>query len=236
MTALPRHVAIIMDGNGRWAEERGLPRLCGHQRGAEAVRRTVRAVRELGIGALTLYAFSTQNWGRPASEVAHLMSLLRTFLIKERDELVGNGIRLITIGEPALLPEPVRMALDELRDATATNTDMILCLALSYGGREDILAAARALAVAARRGDIDPAAISEVDFAAALSTHALPPPDLVIRTSGEQRLSNFLLWETAYAELCFSPKLWPDFARADLEAALASFAGRDRRFGLLRSG
>ncbi|HEX3757629.1 MAG TPA: polyprenyl diphosphate synthase [Kofleriaceae bacterium] len=231
MSARPRHVGIIMDGNGRWATRLRLPRAEGHRAGAEAVRRTVRAARELEIPALTLYAFSEQNWGRPSEEVTGLMGLLATFLRGEVDELAARGVRLVTVGDRARLPEPVRERLAEAKRQTAAGRRLLLCLALSYGSREAIVAAARTLARAAAAG-ADPAAIDEAAFAAALDSHLLPPLDLVVRTSGEQRLSNFLLWEAAYAELHFTEVLWPDFARADLEAALAAFARRRRRFGL----
>jgi undecaprenyl diphosphate synthase len=230
---LPRHVAIIMDGNGRWAAERGLPRAEGHRRGAEAVRRVVRAARELGLPALTLYAFSAQNWGRPRGEVAHLMRLLAAFVADERAELLARGIRLVTIGDLGSLPRFVRAPLAALEVASAGNRAMTLCLALSYGAREALTAAARALATEAAAGRLRPGDVTEQALAARLGTGALPPLDLLIRTSGEQRLSNFLLWEAAYAELCFTPVLWPDFDRATFEAALASYAGRERRFGLL---
>jgi undecaprenyl diphosphate synthase len=232
VTALPGHVAIIMDGNGRWAEERGLPRAEGHRRGADAVRRVVRAARELGLPALTLYAFSAQNWARPRAEVAHLMRLLASFVAGERDELLARGIRVVTIGELARLPRFARAPLAALEVASAGNRQMTLCLALSYGGREALTAAARALVAEAAAGRLRPEAVTERAFGARLSTSALPPLDLLIRTSGEQRLSNFLLWEAAYAELYFTPVLWPDFGRGTLETALAAYAARQRRFGL----
>jgi undecaprenyl diphosphate synthase len=228
---LPRHVAIIMDGNGRWAVARGGTRADGHRLGAEAVRRTVRAARELGIPCLTLYAFSQQNWRRPASEVADLMRLLRQFVLEERKELTAHGIRLVTIGDAARLPVFVRAPLAALTEATRANRGMTLCLALSYGGRESIVQAARRLARAAAAGRLRPEAIGEAELAGALETRALPPPDLIIRTSGEQRLSNFLLWEAAYAELHFTDVMWPDFGREDLMAALAAYGRRQRRFG-----
>jgi undecaprenyl diphosphate synthase len=233
MNRLPQHVAIIMDGNGRWAERRGLARGAGHRAGAEAVRRVVRGARELGIPALTLYAFSAQNWQRPPAEVGELMRLLRTFLVDECAELVARGIRLTTIGDQARLPRLVRAALAVVKQRTRRNRAMTLCLALSYGAREAIIAAARALAVAAARAGLPPGAIDDASFAGALDTRDLPPLDLLIRTSGERRLSNFLLWEAAYAELHFTDVLWPDFTRADLDAALADFAARQRRFGRL---
>jgi undecaprenyl diphosphate synthase len=231
MNSLPQHVAIIMDGNGRWAERRGLPRGEGHRAGAEAVRRVVRGAREIGIPVLTLYAFSAQNWGRPSAEVGQLMRLLRAFLLDECAELVARGIRLTTIGDEARLPRLVRGALAAVKQRTRRSRAMTLCLALSYGGREAIIAAARALAAAAARAGAPPGTIDEASFAAALDTRELPPLDLLIRTSGERRLSNFLLWESAYAELHFTDVMWPDFARADLDAALADFSSRQRRFG-----
>ncbi len=222
-----------MDGNGRWASARGLGRSEGHRAGAEAVRRTVRAARELGLGALTLYAFSEQNWGRPAPEVSRLMELLATFLRDELCELGARGIRLLAIGDETHLPAAVRDALAAAKHTTAGNQELRLCLALSYGGREAIVRAARKLARDAVRG-LPPDAIDEAAFGGALDSHELPPLDLVVRTSGEQRLSNFLLWEAAYAELHFTDVPWPDFGRAELEAALAAFARRNRRFGLAR--
>jgi undecaprenyl diphosphate synthase len=231
MTRLPQHVAIIMDGNGRWAERRGLARGAGHRAGAEAVRRVVRGAREIGVPTLTLYAFSAQNWQRPPAEVGELMRLLRTFLLDECAELVARGIRLTTIGDEARLPRLVRAALAVVKQRTRRNRAMTLCLALSYGGREAIIAAARTLAGAAARAGLPPDAIDEASFTAALDTRDLPPLDLLIRTSGERRLSNFLLWESAYTELHFTDVMWPDFTRADLDAALADFTARQRRFG-----
>ena len=233
MDPLPDHVAIIMDGNGRWAAARGGSRPDGHRQGAEAVRRTVRAARELGIRHLTLYAFSAQNWERPAAEVAGLMRLLVRFVHEERAELAARGIRLTAIGDLERLPAFVRGPLSALIEATRANRGMTLCLALSYGARESLVRAAQRLAQAAVAGRLRPESISESDVARALDTRALPPPDLVIRTSGEQRLSNFLLWEAAYAELYFTDVMWPDFGREELEAALAAFARRQRRFGRL---
>jgi len=230
---LPDHVAIIMDGNGRWAAAHGGARPDGHREGAEAVRRTVRAARELGIRHLTLYAFSAQNWERPAAEVAGLMRLLVRFVHEERAELAARGIRLTAIGDLERLPAFVRGPLSALIEATRANRGMTLCLALSYGARESLVRAAQRLAQAAVAGRLRPESISESDVARALDTRALPPPDLVIRTSGEQRLSNFLLWEAAYAELYFTDVMWPDFGREELEAALAAFARRQRRFGRL---
>jgi undecaprenyl diphosphate synthase len=233
-TRLPRHVAIIMDGNGRWAQRRGLPRVDGHRRGAKSVKEVVRAAREVGLRALTLYAFSSQNWDRPPDEVATLMQLLRDYVIEERSEIMENGIRLIAIGEVERLPDFVRGPLEELMHDSAGNRAMTLCLALSYGGRESIIEAARALCELAARGTMQPKELTEARFSAALQTGGLPQLDLLIRTSGEERLSNFLLWEAAYAELYFTDTFWPDFGRDHLLQALESFDGRERRFGLTR--
>jgi undecaprenyl diphosphate synthase len=232
LAPFPNHVAIVMDGNGRWATERGLSRGEGHRSGAEAVRRVVRAARELGVPALTLYAFSAQNWGRPEAEVGHLMGLLRTFVLRESAELMDHDIRVVTIGERQRLPPFVRAPLAVLEATSAGNRGMTLCLALSYGSREAITAAARALAADAASGRLRPDDVTEQLLSARLDTNRLPPLDLLIRASGERRLSNFLLWEAAYAELHFTPVLWPDFDKEDLEAALADYAGRQRRFGL----
>jgi undecaprenyl diphosphate synthase len=236
MTAPPRHVAIIMDGNGRWANGRGLPRGDGHLQGAEAVRRIVRAAREVGLGALTLYAFSAQNWERPQPEVDHLMRLLRRFAVEDGSEILARGIRLLAIGETRRLPAFARAPLAALQAASSGNQAMTLCLALSYGGREALAAAARALAVEAASGRLRPEDVDVPALAARLATSALPPVDLLIRTSGEQRLSNFLLWECAYAELYFTPTLWPDFDRLDLDAALQAYSRRERRFGGVARG
>jgi undecaprenyl diphosphate synthase len=231
-TRLPRHVGIIMDGNGRWARARGLPREEGHEKGADSVRTVVRAARRIGIPALTLFAFSSQNWDRPPEEVFHLMELLRRYLVQERAEILDNGIRLVTVGEPERLPAIVRAPLVELMAASAKNGDMVLCLALSYGGREMITKAARELCRLAAAGRLDPDDVDQDVLEAHLdSARLLPPLDLLIRTSGEHRISNFFLWETAYAELYFTEKLWPEFGREDLMAALVDFAGRERRFG-----
>ncbi|KYF58443.1 isoprenyl transferase, partial [Sorangium cellulosum] len=208
---LPRHVGIIMDGNGRWAELRGEPREAGHKAGSAAVRRIVRVCRRLGVEALTLYAFSEQNWARPRNEVDALMGLLREFLMSERGEIIENDIRLVAIGDISRLPEVVREVLDPLRKASATNTKMTLALALSYGAREEIAAAARELAMDAVAGRLDPEAIDGALLAARLPSLSVGEPDLIIRTGGEQRLSNFLLYGAAYAELSFTDRLWPDF-------------------------
>jgi undecaprenyl diphosphate synthase len=229
---LPRHVGIIMDGNGRWAERRGLPRIEGHRLGADSVRDVTRAARELGIEALTLYAFSSQNWQRPVDEVAGLMQLLRDYLVGERSEILDNAIRLEAIGDIERLPGLVREPLDELRAASAANHGMTLTLALSYGGRESIARAVRAVVRDAVAGALSPDEVDVERFASYLPTTRLPPVDLLIRSSGEQRISNFMLWEIAYAELVFIDVLWPEFRRAQLYACLEQYAARERRFGL----
>jgi undecaprenyl diphosphate synthase len=225
---LPRHVAVIMDGNGRWAKRRALPRIEGHRKGADSVRDVVRASRQLGLEALTLYAFSSQNWQRPPDEVKALMELLRDYLVEERAEIMDNGIRLISIGDIDRLPALVRQPLDALTKESAGNRDMVLCLALSYGGREAIVDACRAAMLAG----IPPEKLDPDKLAAFMPTRMLPPLDLLIRTSGEHRISNFLLWESAYAELYFTPTLWPDFRRQHLFQALEDYGARERRFGL----
>ncbi|MEQ1494428.1 MAG: polyprenyl diphosphate synthase [Novosphingobium sp.] len=222
-TSGARHVAIIMDGNGRWAKKRHLPRAVGHQRGVEAVRTLVRAVRELGLDALTLYAFSTENWRRPEDEIAALMGLLRRYIVADIDEFVANNIRLKVIGDYRALPDDVVTLIDDALAKTAGNTGTWLVIALNYGSQNEI---ARAASAAAAKGAITPASIE-----AELDTAGLPPLDLLIRTSGEVRLSNFLLWQAAYAELVFTDVLWPDFAPEHLAEALAEFAGRERRYG-----
>lgn len=230
-TNLPRHVAIIMDGNGRWAKTRGLARSEGHRRGAVSVREVVRQARETGIKVLTLYAFSAQNWSRPHEEIAVLMQLLRDYLIDERPEIMDNGIRLVAIGSVDKLPEFVQAPLNDLVRDSAHNKDMTLCLALSYGGRESIVAAARALCERVKRGELSPEDVSEERFQSAMQTGRFPQLDLLIRTSGEERLSNFLLWESAYTELYFTDTFWPDFGRPEFLRAIDSYAGRERRFG-----
>ena len=234
--ALPSHIAMIMDGNGRWAAARGLPRLEGHRVGADSVRTVTRACRRWGIRYLTLYAFSAQNWGRPTEEVDGLMELLARFIESEREELLETGVRLVTMGDLSRLPAEVRAPLVRLIVDTKDNRTLTLCLALSYGGREEILSAARKVAEKAARGDLDPAALDAESFRAFLDRPDVPDPDLVIRTSGEMRLSNFLLWQIAYAELWVTPTLWPDFGEPELLEALQDFAGRDRRFGRLDEG
>jgi undecaprenyl diphosphate synthase len=229
---LPRHIAIVMDGNGRWAQRHSRARVEGHRKGADAVRDIVRAARETGIRALTLYAFSAQNWERPLDEVRTLMELLRDYVVQERAEIMDNGIRLTTIGDVERLPGFVLEPLEALRAESAGNGGMTLCLALSYGARESIVEAARRIAAGVRAGALEPGDVTAERFAAALSTRELPPLDLLIRTSGEQRLSNFLLWEAAYAELYFTDTLWPDFDRRELTEAIRAYQGRERRFGL----
>ncbi|MBU1069267.1 di-trans,poly-cis-decaprenylcistransferase [Myxococcota bacterium] len=230
--ALPRHVAIIMDGNGRWAKGRGLPRLAGHEAGARAVKLITTHARKLGLKALTLYAFSQQNWGRPAPEVEGLMKLLGHYITAERAEILDNDIRFSTIGDLSKLPRNLQDAIAELKQASAGNRGMDFCIALSYGGREELLRAAQAMAAACVAGDLTPDAIDEAEVNKHLYTSHLPPLDLLIRTSGELRISNFMLWQCAYAELVFTPVCWPDFAEGDLDDAIARFCGRERRFGL----
>ena len=229
---LPGHVGIIMDGNGRWAQVRGQSRSTGHKEGAAAVRRTVRAARRLGLRALTLYAFSEQNWARPEDEVDALMQLLREFLLTERDEILDNGIRLNAVGNLGRLPALVRAVLDPLRKDSEANGQMTLTLALSYGGREEIAAAARELAKAVAAGRIKLEDVTPDALHAHMPSLTVGDPDLVIRTGGERRISNFLLYGLAYAELHFADVLWPDFGADDLYAAVASYQTRERRFGL----
>jgi undecaprenyl diphosphate synthase len=228
---VPRHVAIIMDGNGRWAKKRFLPRIAGHRKGIEAVRGTVRAAGDLGIEVLTLYAFSTENWRRPDEEVADLMGLLRHFIKNDIDELASNGVRLRVIGDYRALQGDIVTLIDDAMARTANNTSTTLVIALNYGSQSEIASAARQLAVAAKAGTLDPETIDEQAIEAHLSTHGLPPLDLLIRTSGEHRLSNFLLWQAAYAEMIFVDTLWPDFGKAELADAIKSFGARERRFG-----
>ncbi|HYQ82037.1 MAG TPA: polyprenyl diphosphate synthase [Anaeromyxobacteraceae bacterium] len=224
---LPRHVALIMDGNGRWAEARGLPRVAGHREGSESVRAVTREARRVGIQALTLYAFSVQNWARPALEVEALWRLLAEYLESERRELLDNQIRLHAVGELERLPGFARERLDAIMAETRGQKGMVLTLALSYGGREELVEAARRAARA--RG---PEGVDAASLEAALWTEGLPELDLLVRTSGERRISNFLLWQAAYAELHFSDALWPDFRELELLRAIDDYQGRERRFGL----
>ena len=228
---LPRHVAVIMDGNGRWASARFLPRVAGHREGARAVRRTIEAAIQSGVEWLTIYAFSSENWQRPASEVLDLTGLLRHYLKNEIAELHSNGVRLHFIGDRMRFETDIGNALSDAERLTAGNTRLNLVVALSYGARDEIASAARSLAIAAKEGRIDPADIDEAMLASSLSTAGMPDPDLVIRTSGEVRLSNFLLWQAAYAELVFMDVLWPDFGPTHFAEALAEYARRERRFG-----
>ncbi|MDP2345700.1 MAG: isoprenyl transferase [Deltaproteobacteria bacterium] len=229
--APPNHIAIIMDGNGRWAEERGRERLEGHKQGAVTVREITTACRERGVKYLTLYSFSTENWSRPEDEVDGLMDLLRTYLKDELPTLLKNGVKLATIGDIARLPLLVRTGLEATKAATSSATGMQLTLALSYGSRDEILQAARQLARDHKAGKVDVDAVDHAAFSARLETAGMPDPDLVIRTSGEMRISNFLLWQLAYAELYFCDVAWPDFTRERLDEAIAAFHKRQRRFG-----
>lgn len=227
----PIHVAIIMDGNGRWAKARRLPRVAGHRKGAEAVRAVVRACVEQGVSYLTLYGFSLENWKRPQNEITDLMGLLRLYLRQEVDELDSQGVRIRFIGERQRLADDIVALIDASEQQTRHNTVLNLTIALSYGGRQEITDAARNLALDAASGKIDPREIDENSVSRYLWTTDIPDPDLLIRTSGEQRISNFLLWQCAYTELVFTDTLWPDFNRDDLEAAIQEFQRRERRYG-----
>lgn len=228
---LPRHLAIIMDGNGRWANARGLPRIAGHRAGAETVDRITTECARLGLEALTLYSFSSENWKRPADEVEALMTLCHAHLVEQQDRMIENGIRFRRIGRREGLPASVLDAADACEEATREGTGLTLCLALNYGARAEIVDAARDLALAVRDGRLEPEAIDEARFDEYLDTHGLPDPDLLLRTAGEMRLSNFLLWQISYAELVVTEVAWPDFGVADLHATFAAFARRSRRFG-----
>jgi undecaprenyl diphosphate synthase len=230
------HVAIIMDGNGRWAEARGMPRWRGHEAGALAVRRTTEEACRQGIAVLTLFAFSSENWKRPAREVHLLFSIFRRYLVNERQALIENGIRLSAVGRRDRFSTAVRDALAAAESATRGGTRMHLRLALDYGSRHEITEVARRLALDAVRGEVKPETIDEARFASALGCDDVPDPDMIIRTAGERRLSNFLLWQGAYSELHFSPKLWPDFVEADLIEALTDYRSRTRKFGGLANG
>jgi undecaprenyl diphosphate synthase len=227
----PRHVAIIMDGNGRWATSRSLPRVAGHRRGADAVRRTVTAAVELGIEYLTLFGFSSENWKRPVEEVTDLMGLLRHYLRGEIAELHKNGVRLRVIGRRSRLPVDIVTLIDNSEALTRNNSRLQLTVALSYGGRDEIALAARQIAEAVHEGRLSPEDVDEACLARHLLTTELPDPDLLIRTSGEQRISNFLLWQTAYSEFVFTDTLWPDFSKDDLLRAVEDYHGRERRYG-----
>ncbi len=228
---LPRHVAIIMDGNGRWAKSRGLPRTAGHKKGADALRRILDACRDAKIPYLTIYAFSSENWKRPDEEIKDLMQLLRHYLKHELPDLHKNNIRLRFIGDFSKLDKDIQTGVKDAMALTAGNTSFNLTVALSYGARQEILRAARTLAEQVKAGTLAPDAIDENHFAAALDTHGLPEPDLLIRTGGEHRISNFLLWQSAYTEFYFTPALWPDFDVAHFTEALNEYAKRERRYG-----
>jgi undecaprenyl diphosphate synthase len=229
--SLPRHIAIIMDGNGRWAKARGLPRIAGHRRGAEAARGTVIAAAELGVPYLTLFGFSSENWKRPSSEIQDLMGLLRYYLRGEIAELHRNGVRLKVIGDLGTLDPDIISLIEHAEAMTRENTRIILTIALSYGARAEIIAAVRAIARQVASGGLAATAIDEECFARHLFTAELPDPDLLIRTSGELRISNFLLWQSAYSELVFTKTLWPDFSKRDLQQAIDEYCGRERRYG-----
>lgn len=230
---IPRHVAIIMDGNGRWASERGFPRIFGHRNGAAAIRRTIDEAGRLGIECLTLFSFSSENWKRPKDEVGELMWLYLQYMSGEREHLVRENIRLVQIGRREGLPKEALAALDETVRATAGCTGPTLCLAVNYGSRAEITDAVRSLASDAREGKIDPKSINEAAISSRLNTAGLPDPDLLIRTAGEMRVSNYLLWQISYAELYVTPTYWPDFGEEEFRTAISAYAQRQRRFGAL---
>jgi undecaprenyl diphosphate synthase len=232
---LPQHVAIIMDGNGRWAQRQGLPRIEGHRRGVASVRRVTEECARLGIAQLTLYCLSSENWKRPQGELDFLMHLLEQYMIEERSLIMEQNIRVLVIGRREGIPPPTLAEMDKTISMTAKNGGMRLCLAINYGGRGEITDAVRAIARDTHAGRLDPEAIDETTVEHRLYTADMPDPDLLIRTAGEQRISNFLLWQLSYAEICFSEKCWPEFEEPDLHDALAWFATRDRRFGGLNA-
>lgn len=234
-TKLPRHVAIIMDGNGRWARARNLPRTAGHKAGVERVREVVRTAQDFGIEYITLYAFSSENWNRPKEEVSDLMGLLKLFIRRDLDELHSNNVKVRVIGCRSTVQSDIRALLDKAEERTRDNTGPNLLIAFNYGSRDEIVRAAKALAVDVAEGRLKPEEICEEAFEGVLDTAGIPDPDLVIRTSGEQRLSNFLLWQAAYAEFVFVSCLWPDFDRSEFRAALEQYARRDRRFGAVNT-
>jgi len=231
----PRHVAIIMDGNGRWASARHLPRLMGHRAGVAAVRSIVRAAPEVGLEYLTLYSFSSENWKRPKAEISDLMGLLRLYLRDDLDELHRNGVQIRIIGAKQQLDGDILDLIQHAQDRTRENTKLKLIIAFNYGGQDEIIEAARRIAEDVAAGKIAPAAVTRDVFTSYLATAGIPDPDVVIRTSGEQRLSNFLIWQSAYSEFVFSNALWPDFGKADLVAAIREYQARDRRFGGLKA-
>ena len=231
LNRLPRHVAIIMDGNGRWAQKRKQPRLFGHKAGAESVQNIVETCREIGIEFLTLYAFSSENWGRPAQEVSGLMTILKKYLEKELPRMQKNDIRLISIGDRQRLPEAVRESLQRVIEATSGNSKMTLNLALSYGSRDELVRAVKTISTLCVQGDMEPGQVSDQIISENLDTRQMPDPDLLIRTGGEARLSNFLLWQLSYAEIYFTDTMWPDFRKDVFLQALADYQSRERRFG-----
>ncbi|MCB9854007.1 MAG: isoprenyl transferase [Phycisphaerales bacterium] len=231
---LPRHIAIIMDGNGRWARQRGMERVRGHEAGAQNVREIVTQCARLGVEALTLYSFSTENWRRPIDEITRLMSLYVEYLIKEREEIMDNDVRLVQLGRREGLPDEVLRELDETARLSANNKGMTLCLALNYSSRVEIVDAVRSIAERVRAGEVTPDQIDDTTIDASLYTAGLPDPDLLVRTAGEMRISNFLLWQISYAELYVTETLWPDFHREHLNDAIRAYAARERRFGGLK--
>ena len=234
-STVPAHVAIIMDGNGRWANARGLPRAMGHRKGVEAVREAVRTAAESGVRYLTLFAFSSENWRRPESEISDLMGLLKTFIRRDLAVLHRENVRIRVIGDKSNLSSDILPLLLEAEDTTRTNTGITLVIAFNYGSRDEIARAVRTLAADVAAGRLDPAEITPERIGASLDTAGIPDPDLIIRTSGEERLSNFLLWQAAYAELMFIPEFWPDFSRETFLAALSRYCARERRFGGLQA-
>jgi len=232
----PGHVAIIMDGNGRWATSRGLPRAVGHERGVEALRRTVEAAQKLGLETLTVFSFTTENWRRPASEVSALFGLLKAYVKRDLDRLTREGVRIRVLGTRAGLPADILALVERAEERTRDNTKFNLCIAFNYGGREELVRAAQAAIKAGLEGKLDPDSLNEDTFEQFLDTSDLPDPDLLIRTSGESRLSNFLIWQAAYTELVFMDVLWPDFGESHLREAIETYMARERRFGGLASG
>ncbi|GAB5457706.1 MAG: isoprenyl transferase [Henriciella sp.] len=235
-SSLPQHVAIIMDGNGRWATASGLPRAIGHERGVEALRKTVEAAQSMQLSYMTVYSFSTENWRRPISEVNALFALLKAYVKRDLDRLTREGVRIRILGTREGLPDDILALVTRAEDKTKHNSSFTLAIAFNYGGREEIVRAAKAVMAQAKKGQLDPEALSEDIFAAHLDTADMPDPDLVIRTSGEYRLSNFLIWQAAYAELVFMDVLWPDFRGEHLREALDLFQARERRYGGLGKG
>ena len=232
---VPEHIAIIMDGNGRWAKEKGMVRLKGHQAGMESLREIVRACSDMGVKVLTVYAFSTENWKRPIEEVSGIFALLVRYVAKELKELNENNVQIRMLGDIDPLPADAKKAAQQAVDSTKDNTGLVFCIAINYGGRAEIVWAARALAKQAAEGQLDPETIDEASFAARLYTADLPDPDLIIRTGGEMRLSNFLTWQSAYSELYVTDAYWPDFTPERLNEAIEAFNGRDRRYGGIKA-